>query len=216
MNITKGTFSTPNGRLTSTKSYFTLSQSGIPDDLKKKKDCPQLTDWRRWRIQVHWLSTSSFTSPLALDLVVGRAFGPHFHLFWLRQTWLVFCVYLSSSHRGRREHWLLEPWETLGLCSQQPHGLHKTWLILRHWLELSLSLKSQTGHHPSTYSKPTPINRSPAALFLICISMAEWICWLPFSLPLQVLCTGAGAGEYLTPSRSRAVCCRPLVVIMLH
>lgn len=37
MNITKGTFSTPNGRLTSTKSYFTLSQSGIPDGLKKKK-----------------------------------------------------------------------------------------------------------------------------------------------------------------------------------
>lgn len=37
MNITKGTFSTPNGRLTSTKSYFTLFQKRHTRWFKKKK-----------------------------------------------------------------------------------------------------------------------------------------------------------------------------------
>lgn len=124
----------------------------------------------------------------------------------------------GSSHRAKREHWLMKPWGTLGLCSQQPHGLHKTWFnpVQLTWVFFVFKAPGHPdhGHQPSLHSAPTPNIKSPAAQYLICISTAEWICWLPFSFPLQVLC--AGAGEYLAPFHSCVVCYCPLVVKMLH
>lgn len=62
----------------------------------------------------------------------GRACGLHFPL----------CPSsVSSPPRGRREHWLVELWKTLGFCSQQPRGLSELQLIFCSWLALSLYLK---------------------------------------------------------------------------